>query len=182
MSYDLLRTFSHNNASKIYIIDTSAEEEESRPNTASTARDATERLVKRILAKEYGEKKRFVILFCSNNPYIERQTLTTQQEVNQVLEKYELTAKSYQIKIEGVGCSCKQELAVVHSELGALIAEKWRVAVDDINQSLGLNSKRDMKNLLFQTRDKNKIVPDPPKIHNNCFNNLIKSWFDMYLI
>jgi hypothetical protein len=155
MSRDLLRTFLDNSASKVFIIDTLAQKQ-SRPNTASTARDAAERLVKRILAGDYGEKKKFVILFVSSNPYIERQTLATQRQVNLELEKYVLDAKSYQIKIEGIGYSCKESLAIVHSELAALIAEKWRIATADIEKSLGLKPKRDMKNLLFQTRDKNR--------------------------
>jgi hypothetical protein len=182
MSRDLWKTFSNNNTSKLCIIDTSAKEE-SRPDTASTARDAAERLVKGILAGDYGEKKTFVILFCTNNPFIERQALATQRQVNQVLQKYGLAEKSYQIKIEGVGCSYRQQyLTIAHSEFGALLAEKWRVAVADINKSLGLHPKRDMKNLLFQTRDKNNIVSDPPKIRTNRFRNFFKTWFDLYLI
>jgi hypothetical protein len=151
MSHDLLRTFLDNTTNNVSIIDTLAEKQ-SRPNTASTARDAAERLVKRILAGDYGEKKTFVILFASSNPYIERQTLATQRQVNLVLKKYGLDEKCYQIKIEGVGYSCKEPLEIVHSELAALIAEKWRIAIADI----GLKPKRDMKNLLFQTRDKNR--------------------------
>jgi hypothetical protein len=165
MSHDLLKTFSDKNAKEIHIIDTLAEDQ-NRPNTASSARDAAEKFVKRILAGEYGDKKKFVILFCTNNPYIERQTLATQQEVNQILEKYNLIEKSYEIKIEGVDCSCKQRLAIVHSELGALIAEKWKVATAHIEKSFGLNPKCDIKSLLYQTRDKNKIVRAPPKLKN----------------
>ena len=36
---------------------------------------------------EYGDKKEFVILFATNNPYIERQTIATQREINKILKE-----------------------------------------------------------------------------------------------
>jgi len=41
-------------------------------------------------------------------------------------------------------------VSVVHSELAALITEKWKAAVADMEKP-----KRDIKDLLFQTRNKN---------------------------
>jgi hypothetical protein len=172
LSQDLLRTYSNNNINKINIIDTSAQEQ-ARPNTESTARDATKRLVKRILLGEYGDKKTFNILLYTNNPFIERQTLTTQRQVNQILEKYGLIVKDYQIKIEGVGFSSKQPLEIVHSEFGALITEKYETAITDIEKTLGKKPKRDINRLLFQTRDKNIFVPNQLNIKNNHDRDLI---------
>ncbi|CAF0942591.1 unnamed protein product [Rotaria sordida] len=163
LSHDLLQTFSNNIANKICIIDTLAQEQ-IRPNTASTARDAAERLIKRIFIGDYGDKKTFFILLCTNNPYIERQTLTTQRHVNGVMEKYGLIEKDYQIKIEGFGCSCKQPLIIVHSELSALTAEKWKFAVNDIQKSLrlkgshlGIREKDDIEEQ-FILRNDEKII------------------------
>ena len=53
---------------------------------ASTARDAAEKLVKDIIGGKYGDKREFKILLLTNNPYIERQTIATQREVDKVLK------------------------------------------------------------------------------------------------
>lgn len=123
--------------------------------------------MKHILAGEYGDKTTYNILFCTNNPWIERQTLTTQRQVNQLLEIYDLSTRNYQINIEGVGFSSKQSLPTVHSEFGALITEKYKEAIVDIEKTLGKRPKRDINCLLFQTRDKNIIVPNQPNNKNN---------------
>jgi hypothetical protein len=174
MSYDLLRTFSNIKANDVFIIDTLAQAQK-RPNSASTARDAAIRFVKRIIAGYYGEKKTFIILLHTNNPYIERQTLAVQCQVDQVLDEYGLTAKAYHIKIEGMGYSCQQPLAVVHSELGALIAEKWKCVARQEPASLALKPKRDIKNLLFQTRKSGHSTADHPKITTNSSSNWLKN-------
>ena len=96
------------------------------------------------------DKKNFIILFCSSNPYIERKTLIVQEQVDQTLRDYNLIEKGFKVRIEGVGCSSKSSLAIVHSELAALITEKWKAAVADMEKP-----KRDIKDLLFQTRNKN---------------------------
>ncbi len=166
LSQDLLRTYSNSNINKINIIDTLAEKQ-NRQNTASTSRDATERIVKRILSEEYVDKKTFNILLCTNNPYIERQTLKTQWQVNKILGNYGLTAKDYQIKIDGVGFSSKESLAIIHSEFGALITEKYKYAIDGMEKILGRKPKRHINRLLFQTRDKTIIVLNQPNIKNN---------------
>ena len=70
--------------------------------------------------------------------------------------------------MEGVGFSfTRQKLIVVHSELGALITEKYKAASVDIEKSHGLGPKRDIKRLLFQTRNNNVAIPDQPKTKNN---------------
>ena len=180
MSYDLLKTFPNSNANDIRIIDTLARAQK-RPNSASTARDAAERFVKRILDGNYGEKKAFIISLHTNNPYIERQTLATQWQVDQVLAENDLITKAYHIKVEGVGYSCKQPLTVVHSELGALIAEKWKCAVRHDERSLGLEPKRDMTDLLFQTRQRDYFVGDHPKIKTDSSGNYMMKCLVSYL-
>lgn len=105
MSQDLIKTY-FNNTSAFTIIDTLAEQHQ-RPNTASTTRDAAAKLVERIVNGEYADKKEFIILFESNNPYIERQTIATQREVNKLLKDSGLSNKGYLVKIEGMGFKCK---------------------------------------------------------------------------
>jgi len=51
------------------------------------------------------DKKNFIILFCSSNPYIERKTLIVQEQVDQTLRDYNLIEKGFTVRIEGVGCS-----------------------------------------------------------------------------
>ncbi|CAF0900097.1 unnamed protein product [Didymodactylos carnosus] len=180
LSHDLLKTYLNYSDNKICIIDTLSEELV-RPNTASTARDAAERLVTRIIAGDYYEKKRFVILLTSNNPYIERQTLVTQQEVNNVLETHGLHEKGYTIQIEGVGSSCKQNLTIVHSELGALMTERWKIATENNEKFHNKKPKRDIKNLLFQTRNNNSTVAPQPSV-KTFKRDLLKDWLDLYLM
>lgn len=71
MSQDLLTTYLLNDSKTITIVDTLAEQYQ-RPNTTSTARDAARKLVERIIDGQYGDKKEFIILLETNNPYIER--------------------------------------------------------------------------------------------------------------
>lgn len=75
MSADLIKTYLNTTSSKIYIVN-AVSENGTRLDTATTARGASERLVRSIIAGEYGDKKNFTILFCSSNPYIDRKTLS----------------------------------------------------------------------------------------------------------
>lgn len=144
----------------ITIMDTLAEEHK-RPNTASTAHDAARRFAQRFAkGDKYYDKREVVILFESNNPYIERQTIVTQREVDRVLREYDLRDKGYVVKVEGVGFKSTQDVATVHSEFAALIAEKWKNAVEWQKES----PKRDVKSLLFQTRDNCAAVPPQPDL------------------
>ena len=158
MAEDLSKQFLQQNKDKFVIIGTK-EEQSQRPNTTTTARDAAEFLVKQILEGVYKDQKEFVILFESNNPYIERQTLATQASVDQVLKKYGLDLKGYTIKIDGVGFANKQDNVTIHSEFGALMAEKWK----GVNQTQE-NSLEYIKTLLFQTRDHGLTIDPMPMI------------------
>ena len=147
------------------IIDTNALEFQ-RPTTATTVRDAAEYLVKQILQGIYGTQKEFVILFQTNNPYIERMTIAAQREADEVFKKYHLQEKGYSIKIDGVGFACKQDVVTVHSELAALMAEEWKQAFQDEE-----NAAEYLKTLLFQTRNNNFIdEPMPVEITGNQLN------------
>ncbi|WP_316352975.1 hypothetical protein [Candidatus Trichorickettsia mobilis] len=147
------------------IIDTDLLESQ-RPTTATTVRETVEFLVKQILQGTYGAQKEFIILFQTNNPYIERMTIAAQREANEVFKKYHLQEQGYSIKIDGVGFACKQDVVTVHSELAALMAEKWKQAFQDEE-----NAAEYIKTLLFQTRDNNFIdEPMPVEITGNQLN------------
>ena len=132
-------------ANQIEVVDTHAQDDQ-RPTTATTALDATQSLIRDINAGKYGEQTEFHVLFQTNNPYIERQTLGAQRAVNFALTKAFLPHIS--IILHGVGFGCKQDVATIHSELGALIFEKW----------VTVNPYRTYDKLQFQTRDNDSAV------------------------
>ncbi|BFD46873.1 MAG: hypothetical protein DMENIID0002_15190 [Rickettsia endosymbiont of Sergentomyia squamirostris] len=180
MCQDLLTTYLLNDNKTITIVDTLAEQYQ-RPNTNSTARDAARKLVGRIIDGQYGDKKEFIILFETNNPYIERQTIATQREVNKVLKDYKLSNEGYSIKVEGVGFKCKQDVATIHSEFAALVAEKWKDAVE-YQREEGISPKRSIEDLQFQTRDNAGFIPPLPDISEvSLSGNWLQDLFDEYL-
>ena len=144
MSDDMLQHVLGMNDFKI--VDTKAQNNQ-RPNTETTARDAAEALVRDILDGKYGDLKTLNVLFESNQPYIERQVLSAQRAVDQVLKAKGLHGE-VSVTLHGVGFGCKQGVATIHSELGALIAERWRDA----------NPYSAEKHLMFQTRDNDSVV------------------------
>jgi hypothetical protein len=178
MAADLMQTFFPEQASSMEIVDTAAEPN-SRPTTASTARDAAANLVAKILSGQYGDQKHFDILFESNNPYSERQTLVAQREVDEALRKNGLDKQGYTITVEGVGFSCKQDVATVHSEFGALVAEKWKRAVDDCKLR-GIEHDRDIKELLFQTKQNDIEVPDMPEFDSVPTLGIVQPFVDLF--
>ncbi len=161
MSVDLLNNFlNKDQRSYAEVINTEIGKNNERPNTATTAYDAAVILANKILNEELGEQKDYVILFVSNNPYIQRQTIATQREVDKVLQKYGLDKKGYHIKIEGVGFSSKQDVPTIHSEMACLIAELWK------NQNLRSPNEagHSINQLLFQTRKNPELIPPMPEI------------------
>ena len=174
LAQDLLRTCSINNTNDINIIDTLVKDQQ-RPDTGSTVQDAFERFVQNILAGKYGEQKLFNILLCSSNPCIERQMLVAQQEIDQITEKYNLLKQNYEFKIEGVGFSTRQQLTIIHSELGALITEKYKIAMKNIANESGKQCKRNIQQLLFRTRDKNTFVPNMPNNHFKLDDHFVEN-------
>ncbi len=148
-----------------------------RPNTSTTARDAALRFVDEIIQGKYGDQKDFTILFQTNNPYIERQGICAQREVNKVLLEKGLSAKGYIVKIEAVGFACKEDIATIHSEVGALVAEKSNNAVDNLSPEANTL----IKNLLFQSRENIKINDQMPDTPSDISVISMQSWFDKIL-
>ena len=144
MSLDIMNLVLGNN--KIGIVDTQSQHHQ-RPTTETTTKDATERFLQDIKDGKYGDQKEFHILFETNNPYIERQTLSAQQAVNAVIAKSDL--KDISIILHGVGFACRESVERVHSELGALMHVHWTIS----------NPYRVDKDLCFQTRDNDAPVP-----------------------
>ncbi|WP_347938771.1 hypothetical protein [Rickettsia oklahomensis] len=180
MSQDLLTTYHLNNSKTITVINTLTEQHQ-RPNTTSTARDAAKKLVECIINGAYEGKKEFVILFETNNPYIERQTIVTQREVNKALQEHKLSDNGYIIKVEGVGFKCKQDIATIHSEFAALISEKWKNAIE-YQKADGISPKRSIEDLQFQTRDSSGIISSQPDISKvDLSGHWLQDLFDEYL-
>lgn len=181
MSRDLLHSFFPDQKSSI--VDTTSQNGE-RPNTSSTAKDAAKVLIEEIITKKHADQKEFKILYQTNNPYIERQTLVTQREVDKLLVEYGLSQREYKIIVEGVGFKCKQDVATIHSELGALLTEKWKTAAQKDEQE-GVTSKRDIKTLLFQTRSNDLVPFDQPDVSDiefySAFKDSLITWFDEHL-
>jgi hypothetical protein len=166
---------------KVEIIDSLSSPGGLRPTTASTARDATENLVMRILKGDFGETKKFKILAQTNQPYIERQTISTQTEATKVFEKHGLLLKGYEIEVEGVGFGCKQDVPTVSSEFAAMLSERWKKAT----ASTDTHSSRSINQLQYQSRD-NHYFEDP--IPDNLVNEasgiigIVQTFFDHYLV
>ncbi|MDX1916943.1 MAG: hypothetical protein SFT68_03070 [Rickettsiaceae bacterium] len=176
MSLDLQKTYLPN-ATKLLIIDTSLDKDK-RPTTSTTSKDAAEKFIEDIISGKYGEQKEFAILVQTNNPYIERQALSAQRAVNQVIKDKGLDPNIYKIKVYGTGFETKQDLSVVHSEFAALMAEKWKIAVEENDST---NTHRSIEGLSFQTRQKYKMeIPEMPTIEDSVNTNYLQDFFDYY--
>ena len=117
-----------------------------------------------IYLRRSGEQKKFTILFSTNQPYVWRQSLGTQIQVDQVVDKGD--QKEINIKIVGIGFANRQSVKVVNSELGALIAVLYKNAMRDVTNTtdqVSLNNDfRKLSDLLFQSRNNESIdVPIP---------------------
>ncbi len=141
MSKDVLSFFAKDSA--VEIVDTKFAG--TRPTTATIAKDAIIVFMERVASGEFGEQNEFHIVQQSNNPYIERQAITAQLEVNKFLHEAGLDTQGYKVVIEGIGFSNKQDVPVIHSELGALLGAKWGLVV---------MGARDAAHIMYQTRDK----------------------------
>ncbi len=155
MSQHLLYSYFPKDFNNINIIDTLSDENNNRPTTSTTATDAAESFIANVVKKN-PDQKEFHILFQTNNPYIERQTIATQTAVNKSLNSHKLN--DITIKVDGIGFKCKQDVPTVHSEFAALITEQWKLSTQNIE------TKRDIKNLLYQTRDYYESENDFPDL------------------
>ncbi len=128
------------------IIDSKAEEKMLRPTTATGAKD---------LAKgEFGEtiksskavgKDSVRVAIISNQPYCDRQAATSEIAVREVLKD---DLKDIDLEFEGIGSKSVATVSQIHSELGALISEGYKLYL----LRSGIESKRPFANLLFQSR------------------------------
>ncbi len=155
------------------IIDTKKSNNHERPTTATTAADATQKFVTAIKEGKYGDQKEFIVLLDTNNPYIERQALKTQIEVDKILKESGLSTLGYKIKIEGVGFFSKQDYPVIKSEFAVLVAT-WYEATE------GADS---IKPLLYQSMDKSEIAPAPDVVElgftlSGYFQHFFDEWLE----
>ncbi|OEY86890.1 hypothetical protein BIY23_00040 [Wolbachia pipientis] len=153
---------------KVIIIDASHKDKKRRVDTVSTGRSAGEFLIKKIFQKEFADQKNFSILLISNNPYIERQEIAIQREINKLLKDNALNKENYVITIEGVGAASSQKnIAVILPELAALITEKYKSNIAE---------KYTREELMYQTRKPNSTYITAPTIEKpSIMENICQS-------
>ena len=113
----------------------------SRPNTFTTALDASKVLLANIMSCNDMQVINEVcnILVISNNPFIARQALTVQSAFNKAKT---ITNAEVNFRIHGVGSKSNESIQVIHSEIAALLSELFMLAYPKIST----------KNLLYITR------------------------------
>lgn len=156
MVYDVLDTISKG---KIKVSDTESSPDGSRPDTSSTARDYANSFIERIQSGHFGGQKEFIIYVQSNQPYVKRQTLAVQNEIDRAIE--ESGIEGLKIIAEGVGYGVGEiSIKRSHSELGALLSVEYQNALRENNH---IHTERHLRDLQFSTRDKSETseqIPD----------------------
>jgi hypothetical protein len=122
-----------------WIIDTKQQNNE-RPTTYTTALDAAE-----LMLKQHKDKELHIRII-SNQPYIDRQVVIVQAAINEKIN--EANRSDLSVKVHGTGAAFSSQIKDIHSELGALIGEQYKVIIQKIG------AKRDSKSLMFQSRPK----------------------------
>lgn len=104
------------------VIDAKIYDNSSRVTTASVTADlVSKKFAPKILENQFLEKE-IKILIVTNQPHVERQTLTNQRAVMNELKKLNIKKK---IIFHGCGSKSISSIAEIHSEFGALVSEKY---------------------------------------------------------
>ncbi len=144
---------------KAIVIDTKSENN-IRPTTESTARDATKALREKINNGEYTEQKIIYVLAVSNQPHIKRQEVIVQSEVDKLLNDNGLDTEGYKINIDGCGSKAdtsSKNLRNIMSEQAALIAEQSKPILAQPKH------KKIQEKLLYQNREEPSPLPPLPE-------------------
>ncbi len=137
------------------IVDSKSELGTMRPTTATTVKDVAVGDFKKTLqlAKD-SNKDKVRVAIVSNQPFCDRQAMTSEIAVREVL-KNELD--DIDLEFEGIGSKSTSPVGQVHSEFGALIAEGYKLYL----LRNGLESKRPMAGMLYQSRCNDlSLVPE----------------------
>ena len=154
------------------IIDTESKGE-NRPTTATTARDAAMALVESIQSGHYDHMSNpMKILIPTNQPYTRRQTAEIEFIIRDLLKENGLENR-VDISVKGSGFANKDPVAVVNSELGALISLMYKQYSSETPDS----STREISDLLFQSRGNNSIPDLPQPEVSGCVEIML---FDMF--
>lgn len=104
------------------VIDAKIHDNASRVTTASVTADlVNQKFAAKILNNQFLEKE-IKILIVTNQPHVERQTLTNKRVALGELKKYNIKQK---IIFHGAGRKSISSIAEIHSEFGALVSEKY---------------------------------------------------------
>lgn len=140
---------------KISLCDTEAQDGE-RPNTITTSYDAAKTLLKHQNLEVLGtDEYNLHVLMVSNNPYVDRQREAAQSQANKAAKEFNKQHHTQvAINVDGAGFCAKQDVATLHSELAALLAEKWKK----------LHSGENGDHLFYQTRNHDYIDSPCPEL------------------
>jgi hypothetical protein len=117
-----------------------------RPTTFTTSKQAAEDLAKKLPALNFGEKSKKDILLIAEQPYSERMRAAVQT----IFDGMKKDLPNYELNSHVAGNAAAVSVEGFHSELAALVAEKYKAMV----QHEGVARKRDTQALMFQTREK----------------------------
>lgn len=125
------------------VVDAKPEDGGNRVTTASATSDLVQhQFADRIRNGDFG-KSEINILIVSNQPYVERQTLTNERIALKELRKLGLKAK---IRFDGCGTQSQAAIIEVHSEFGALVSEKYmKQTIEDKLQMIKILKKMNHK-------------------------------------
>ena len=136
------------------IIDSKAESGMLRPITATNVADLLKGDFGKKMHEKLVSKDKVKIAIVSNQPYCDRQAKTSEVEIYKFFKEI-LVEKG--IELEGVGSKSTATVAQIHSELGALILEGYKLYL----LRNRLESKRPLENLSYQTRCNDEtLVPE----------------------
>jgi len=129
------------------VIDAKTKSGESRPTTATAAYEITcNGLLNRINSGDF-KGRAANILILSNQPFVERQTLTNARIAYGEMARLKI---NQEMIFEGAGEACETGVAAIHSVFGALIGEGFMREIARQNRQ----RKCDISQLNFQTRYK----------------------------
>jgi hypothetical protein len=132
------------------VVDSKASPGSMRPNTEQNAKDASWPLQEKIRRGDFGDDE-INILVISNQPYCKRQEITISRSIKKIIP-------DRKIFFEGVGTAAKADIAIIHSELAALVTEMFLRKIEQDHEV----RKRKPEQLMFSTRYAPEISITPP--------------------
>lgn len=142
---------------EVDLLDSKAAAGKMRPDTEVNAADMARQHLARQITDGVFAGRAPQILIVSNQPYADRQVITTERAVRKQLA--ELGMQDAEIDFEGIGKACEVGVTAVHSETGALVAEGFMREMERNKEA----RKCDPNQMLFSRRCKDlALLPALP--------------------